>query len=206
MPATLPILRTGRDSPLATKPELPKGESARGQLWSDVVFEALLTLRNQLTSRNDAIAAAAANSILELERTRMRHDKCVAGSRYLSEAQEEFEAERRTPHPDDELFADDEYEHEEPEAAPPVAKPDPAAHFGPPPDRAGAKPGHIDEVQRHLAMTPAEATAFVDAKLRWWNMSASGIEPGGFVAMLRLMDEMPKEDGGAGINRLAGVS
>ncbi len=73
MTATVPINRIGAhfDSPPITRPVLPKGEQARGQLWSDVVFEAVLALRNRLTSRNESVAASAANSILELERTRM---------------------------------------------------------------------------------------------------------------------------------------
>ena len=93
MIVTHPINRIGAhfDSPPNTRPVLPQGERARGQLWSDVVFEAVLALRNQLTSRNDAHAAAAANSILELERTRMRHAKHLAGSRNVNEEMEEFE-------------------------------------------------------------------------------------------------------------------
>ena len=91
MIATHPVNRLGYDSPPLSRPVLPKGERARGQLWSDVVFEAVLALRNQLSSRNDTVAAAAANSILEMERTRMRHAKQIAGSRYVNEEMEEFE-------------------------------------------------------------------------------------------------------------------
>lgn len=78
--AVLPHPRLGYDTPPPAKISLPANTQGRGQLWSDAVFEAVLTLKNQLGSRNEAVAAAAANSILELERTRMRHDKTVAGS------------------------------------------------------------------------------------------------------------------------------
>ena len=80
MLATLPHNRLGYDSPPPVKLPLPATAHGRGLLWSDAVFEAVLTLKNQLASRSEAVAAAAANSILELERTRMRHDKTVAGS------------------------------------------------------------------------------------------------------------------------------
>jgi hypothetical protein len=80
MTTTLPINRIGTylETP---RPVLPTTEIERGQLWSDVVFEAVLALRNQLSSHNETISAGAASTILELERTRMRHDKNVAGSR-----------------------------------------------------------------------------------------------------------------------------
>ena len=80
MVAVLPHPRLGYDSPPPAKIQLPATAAERGLLWSDAVFEAVMTLRNQLASRNEAVAASAANSILELERTRMRHDKTVAGS------------------------------------------------------------------------------------------------------------------------------
>ena len=80
MVAVLPHPRLGYDSPPPAKITLPATPHGRGQLWSDAVFEAVMTLKNQLASRNEAVAANAANSILELERTRMRHDKTVAGS------------------------------------------------------------------------------------------------------------------------------
>ena len=85
MVATLPHNRLGYDSPPPATFPLPATAHGRGRLWSDAVFEAVLTLKNQLASRNEAVAAAAANSILELERTRMRHDKTVAGSSLVSE-------------------------------------------------------------------------------------------------------------------------
>ena len=85
MLATLPHNRLGYDAPPPAKVSLPATARERGLLWSDAVFSAVLTLKNQLASRSEAVAAAAANSILELERTRMRHGKTVAGSSLDSE-------------------------------------------------------------------------------------------------------------------------
>ena len=56
----------------------------------------MLALQKQLTHRDAAVVAAAANSILELEleRTRIRHGRSVAGSELVSSAQLEYEAEQ----------------------------------------------------------------------------------------------------------------
>ncbi len=80
MVATYTHNRIGRDSPVPVRRELPTSESGRKELWGDTVLEAVMALREQLNSRNEQIVAAAANSILELERTRMRHDKLVSGT------------------------------------------------------------------------------------------------------------------------------
>ena len=96
MVATIPINRLGAhfDTVPAGLPELPQSARERGQLWSDAVFQALLALQKQLTHRDAAVVAAAANSILELERTRIRHGRSVAGSELVSSAQLEYEAEQ----------------------------------------------------------------------------------------------------------------
>ena len=91
MNATLNRIGAHFDSPPATKPALPDPERGRGRLWSDVVFDAVMALHGQLASRSEAVVAAAANSILELERTRMRHSQTVAGSSLDSEAQQAFD-------------------------------------------------------------------------------------------------------------------
>ena len=75
------------DAPPAPKRGLPKTERERGQLWSDVVLDAVLALHKQLESHNEAVVAAAANSILDLERTRLRHGKDLAGSTHKSDAE-----------------------------------------------------------------------------------------------------------------------
>lgn len=93
MVATHPANRIGAhfDSPPVAKPALPKTERERGKLWSDVVFDAVLALHNQLNSRSEAVVAAAANTILELERTRIRHSKDIAGSSQESDAPAELD-------------------------------------------------------------------------------------------------------------------
>ncbi len=93
MVATLPFNRVAAqfDTP---EPELPKSARERGKLWSDTVFQAVFALKKQLRSPDAHIVMAAAEAILEMERTRMRHSKNLAGSQHVSEAQEEFEAER----------------------------------------------------------------------------------------------------------------
>ena len=96
MIATIPINRLSAhfDASPVELPELPQSARERGQLWSDAVFQALLALQKQLTHRDAAVVAAAANSILELERTRIRHGRSVAGSELVSSAQLEYEAEQ----------------------------------------------------------------------------------------------------------------
>ena len=92
---TQPHNRIGFDSPQPVRPELPQSERERGRLWSDIVFEAALALRGQLTSPDEAVVAAAATTLIDLERTRMRHDRAVAGSSSQSEAQDEFDRQSR---------------------------------------------------------------------------------------------------------------
>ena len=58
---------------------VPKCAKARGELYSEVLMEAVLTLRVQLRHPNAEIARNAAESILDLERTRMRHGKSISG-------------------------------------------------------------------------------------------------------------------------------
>ena len=93
MIGTQPRNRLGAhfDAAPAPKPALPATARGRGQLWSDIVFDAVLALHNQLNSRSEAVVAAAANTILELERTRIRHSKDIAGSSQESDAPAEFE-------------------------------------------------------------------------------------------------------------------
>ncbi len=159
------------DTPAPARPVPPQSELARGRLWSDLVFEALLTLRTQLTSRNEAVAAAAANSILELERTRMRHDKCVAGSRSDRAAPEEEQ-----PEPiqhDDASPATDAAEERS--------------------DDPGAMAAHVEEVRRFFEKPRSQAVQFVEVKLHQWAVTAERIPRGAFIEMLRLMGDLPKE-------------
>ena len=93
MVATQPVNRIGAhfDSPPVPKRVLPKTEHERGKLWSDIVFDAVLALHNQLNSRSEAVVAAAANSIMELERTRLRHSNNLAGSTHKSDRQQDLD-------------------------------------------------------------------------------------------------------------------
>ena len=59
---------------------LPDNPDERASLWADYLLRAVMTLAEQLTNSNPQIAAAAANSILDLEKTRMRHNGQLAGT------------------------------------------------------------------------------------------------------------------------------
>ncbi len=176
MVATLKLPRIGRDSEAPARPALPETERERGQLWGDVVLEAVLALRNQLTSRNEDIVAAAANSILELERSRMRHDKCLSGTRTGTCGIDEIGLGHGEPQP---------VEREEP----PVVRFDEG-------DTA-ALSEHIGEIRAHMAhvvrrpMTETDAEAYVVEKLARWQVRPSQIHRGEFVQMLGLMKELP---------------
>ena len=102
MVATIPLRRAA--APYTAPPELPdvpRSARERGRIWSDVVFQAVLALQGQLRNRDAAVVMAAATTLLEMERTRMRHGTTLAGSEAVSEAQEQFEADNRfiTPRP-----------------------------------------------------------------------------------------------------------
>ncbi len=116
------------DSPPTAKPAVPKSERERGRLWSDVVFDAVLALHGQLASRSEAVVAAAANSILELERTRLRHGKNVAGSTHRTDAQEEHDEMYQLP-PLSGTSRKPEVERK-PKVAKPVLPPAPAKPLG----------------------------------------------------------------------------
>ena len=94
MIATQPRSRVARhfETP---EPVLPKSARERGKLWSDAVFQAVLAMKKLLRSNDTNVVMMAANALLELERTRMRHTKELAGSASVSEAQEEYEADQR---------------------------------------------------------------------------------------------------------------
>ena len=172
MVATLPINRLGYDSPRDELPELPKSARERGRLWSDAVMCAVLTLKKQLTHRDAHIALAAANSILELERTRMRHSTHVAGSESVSDAQLEFE--------EDEREADERSAARRRELAAEKAKCNSE-------EQAFAE--HVDEVtvyaerEEHPLQLPPEQ--FVRWLLKQWGLKASAIPKGGFIDRLR---------------------
>ena len=176
MIATLKLPRIGRDSEAPARPKLPETERERGQLWGDVVLEAVLALRNQLTSRDQDIVAAAANSILELERTRMRHDICVSGTRTGTCGMDEIgpgDAETQSVEGEESAVV----QFDEGDTA--------------------ALSEHIGEIRAHMAkvvrrsMGGIEAKTYVVEKLDRWQIRPSQIRRGEFVQMLGLMKELP---------------
>ncbi len=182
MTATLPFNRVGAhfDPRPAELPLLPASARERGQLWSDTVFQAVAALRRQLTHTDTMIVAAAANSILELERTRMRHGKLVAGSEVVSTAQLEYEADERR---DEERTAE--------RRAARAAEPDDEVE-GLPSDGTRSNEQALAEHAAELAEKseekghhlPGGAAAFVGWQLKRWNLAATAIPKRGFVAHL----------------------
>ena len=183
MTTTFPINRIGTylETP---RPVLPTTDVERGQLWSDVVFEAVLALRNQLGSHNETISAGAASTILELERTRMRHDKNVAGSRMKPLGLEPILG-----------FQEDEIEDEEDDGVP-IQK----TVEDPPAKRKRSSCSnkdsarlfdHVQEVILHFnnsgckGVDYLEAEQFVLAGLRRCVLHVEDIERDGFVATLK---------------------
>ena len=174
MIATIPMNRVGAhfDPSPVELPELPQTARGRGQLWSDTVFQAVLALKKQLTHRDIAIAVAAANSILELERTRMRHGTFVAGSEEVSEAQLEYEAEQSGKF--DRMDAR------------PAAKP--TGEVGARTDEQ-ALAEHIAEVteaaERSGKQLPGSPAGYVVWQLKKWGIGANAIPKDGFTDYLR---------------------
>jgi len=159
MVATLSHKRIVGIPPAPAKAPLPDCERERGRLWNDAVLEAVLALRNQLGSNNEEIVAAAANSILELERTRMRHDKTVSGTRFQTN------------------FA------EAPAAV--VNEESPALTV----EEQEQVVEHARELRASAKgpMTEAEAVAVVMEKLEAWQVRPGRIHPGEFAKMLGMM-------------------
>ncbi len=169
MVGTLPMNRLGYDSPPVTLPELPKTARERGFLWSDAVFQAVLALQKQLTHPNSAIVAAAANSILGLEETRLRHGRDVAGSEGVSTMQLEFEAEEREA----------EENRARHRAAPqPEIATEPSAN-----ERALADHGRevAEALEKKGKPLPVRPVRFVEALLKTWGLEASAIPAGEFM-------------------------
>lgn len=174
MVATLPINRIGFDSHRAEVelPPLPKSSRERGELWSDAVLHAVLTLRKHLTHQDVAIAMSAANSILELERTRIRHGRNVAGSEIVTEARRQFDEEESHRH---------DWMTEKPAEKPAVAAEVRTE------ERAFAE--HVAEVTEYYkgsaeALDGAPPERFVTWLLGRWNLPANAIPAGGLMDRL----------------------
>ena len=175
MVATLPMNRLGFDSPPAELPELPQSARERGRLWSDTVFQAVLALKKQLNHRDADIVAEAANSILELERTRMRHGTQVAGSEEVSEAQLEYEEEQRS---ESEMFKKRRAASEAEEK--PAEEPDSNARALAEHAREAAE--FYEKLGKPLPVRPERYAAKL---LETWGLAANEIPVGGFIAHLR---------------------
>jgi hypothetical protein len=65
----------------ANKPkrQLPKTPQERHELLSDCVMEAILAARDLLNDEDKSVVLKAAETILKVERTRIRHDRNVSG-------------------------------------------------------------------------------------------------------------------------------
>jgi hypothetical protein len=61
------------------KRQLPKTPQERHELLSDCVMEAILAARDLLNDEDKSVVLKAAETILKVERTRIRHDRNVSG-------------------------------------------------------------------------------------------------------------------------------
>lgn len=61
-------------------PDPPRDPAGRKQYWDDAVAEAVTELRKRLRSGRDDESFQALRAILELEKTRMRHQAPLAGT------------------------------------------------------------------------------------------------------------------------------
>ena len=166
------------------EPELPKSARERGKLWSDTVFQAILALKAQLRSPDAHIVMAAANSILEMERTRMRHTKNLAGSQHVSEAQEEFEAEEREVRESQRARRD--------QLAAAKAREKVAGVAPTLADHARASRRVFEQMDRD--MTEAESIEFTEGFLKHLGRKAGEVSNEEFAAILRMMRESDERD------------
>ena len=180
--------RIGTHFEAKPRPVLPATERERGRLWGDVVLEAVLALRDQLSSRNEAVVSAAAHSLLELERTRMRHDQMLSGTRTGQYGLGEVDPDAEKTHWSHSDTGDDDPVPEPPPPPRPTPKskrppPGTVAEFEPlyPVFVPGTREEHIDEV-RASGRSLADATIFVDDQLALWNLDPGLIGLGDFFA------------------------
>ena len=167
------------DSPATTAelPELPKSARERGRLWSDAVFQAVLALKQQLTHVDVGVVAAAANTIIALEQTRMRHGASVAGSEAESEAQLQFEAE--------ELAEREARAKRRAETAAPTPTVAPRSNGQASAEHAREASAAFENDGMPLPMPPV---TFVASILETCGLQPKEIPAGGFMAFLRTLD------------------
>jgi hypothetical protein len=186
------------------KSELPKSEQERYEIFSDCVMAAILAARKLLTSENPAVVLKAAETILKIERTRIRHNRNVSGCRPPlreiaeipsaakhsttdAKANEEIESMFANL---EKLFAQHEAEEceEEVEAAPPVK---PAPVFAKTEDEALA--WHAEELRAGMKraaktnpneglreVSKVEADLVLKSQFRDWKIAAVSIPKGGY--------------------------
>jgi len=170
--------------------ELPKSEYERYALFDDAVLDAVATLRELLRSDDEATCLKAAEMILALEQTSIRHGRSVATcvepmKRHSMECIEHprFYGEEPKPvdEPTDKFVPFDELKR-------PVV----------PPTEEEAFASHVKEAERihmrmvekaaktdpelaaKLAATPNAAEIIVHAQLKEWKKKATDIPFGGF--------------------------
>ena len=183
MTATLPFAQNRIASHFPTpEPELPKSARERGRLWSDTVFQAVLALKLQLRSPDAQVVMASANAILEMERTRMRYAKNLAGSESVSDAQEEFEAEEQRADEAQAVrraeIAAARAERELVSTAPMRAGPSPAL-------AAHARDARTATEGSATPMTERQSLAFTAEMLDRMELEAEDVPPGKFAATMR---------------------
>ena len=68
-----------RSTPTSELPALPTTAAGRAEFFSNAVFAAVAALQKQLTDDDPAVVREVAEAILDLEKTRLRHGREVAG-------------------------------------------------------------------------------------------------------------------------------
>lgn len=83
-PDTIPVNRIAGHLPTApaapSPAPLPATPEERQQLWADTLAAALLALQTRLAHRDPAVVERAVFAILDLEKTRLRHGRGLAGT------------------------------------------------------------------------------------------------------------------------------
>jgi hypothetical protein len=187
------------------KPEYPQSEQERYEIFSDCVMAAILAARKLLTSEDPAVVLKAAETILKIERTRIRHNRNVSGCRpplreiaEIPSAAKHSTTDEKAREEIESMFANleklfaqheaEESEEEQVEAAPPVK---PAPVFAKTEDealawhaeelRAGMKRAAMHNPNEGLReVSEVEADQILRLQFREWKIAAIGIPKGGY--------------------------
>jgi hypothetical protein len=90
-PSRIAGILKDEEEDLSGFPEPPKDEKEREEYWNDTIFDTIAALRSMLRSKDQQISLTAAQEILALSRTRMRHGKRIDGTGDGSMTYEESE-------------------------------------------------------------------------------------------------------------------